>query len=176
DDRRLRLLIEVAKQLEELTLDGDVEGGGRLVGDQDRWFVGQAHGDHRPLPHAATELVGIVFKPRLRGGNPHLLEQLNGAAERYERLDHAVVCVQLGPEVLDLQDRGHRFCVGSRASRRPSPRKLNAISVKDSAIAGTRTICGAMRRAWKPSAAIARHDGVGGWTPRPRKLKKASKR
>src|SRR3989454_8734544 len=94
-----------------------------------------------------------------------------------DRLDHPVVGKELGFEVLDLQDRRrHRFCLGSRASRRPSPRKLNAISVNDSAMAGTRTTCGAMRMAWNPSAAIAPQDVVGGWTPRPRKLKKASKR
>ena len=35
---------------------------------------------------------------------------------------------------------------------------------------------GEIRRAWKPSAAIAPQEGVGGGTPRPRKLRKASKR
>src|SRR3989442_5683374 len=93
------------------------------------------------------------------------------------RLDHAVVGEELGFEVLDLQDRRrHRFCLGSSASRRPSPRKLKAISVRESAIGGARTMWGAMRSAWKPSAAMAPQEGVGGWTPRPRKLKKASNR
>src|SRR5204863_5812259 len=105
------------------------------------------------------------------------LTRMKVEAHTVDGLDHAVVGKELGFEVLDLQDRGcHRFCLGSSASRRPSPRKLNAISVKDSAMAGTRTMWGAIRRAWKPSAAIAPQDGVGGWTPRPRKLKKASKR
>src|ERR1700737_1206838 len=92
-------------------------------------------------------------------------------------LHHAVVGEELRLQVLDLQHRlAHRFCLGSRASRRPSPRKLNAISVKESAIAGARTMWGAIRMAWKPSAAIAPQEGGGGGTPRPRKLRKASKR
>src|SRR6184192_1382395 len=92
-------------------------------------------------------------------------------------LHHAVVGKELRLEVLDLEyGLAHRFCLGSSASRRPSPRKLNAISVSESAIAGASTMWGAMRSAWKPSAAMAPQEGVGGWTPRPRKLKKASNR
>src|SRR5438093_236678 len=41
DDGRLRLLVEVTKQLEDLGLDRHVQGGGRFVGDQDRWLVGR---------------------------------------------------------------------------------------------------------------------------------------
>src|SRR2546430_7231159 len=98
-------------------------------------------------------------------------------ADAIDRLHHAVVGEKLRLQVLDLEDvLAHRFCLGSRASRKPSPRKLNAISVSESAIAGASTMGGEMRMAWKPAAAIAPQDGVGGGTPRPRKLRKASKR
>src|SRR5438309_8970631 len=98
-------------------------------------------------------------------------------ADAIDRLHHAVVGEKLRLQVLDLEDGlAHRFCLGSRASRKPSPRKLNAISVSESAIAGASTMWGEMRMAWKPSAAMAPQEGVGGGTPRPRKLRKASKR
>ena len=38
----------VLSTLEDLGLDGDVEGRGRLVGDDDVGVVGDGHGDHRP--------------------------------------------------------------------------------------------------------------------------------
>src|SRR2546423_2577859 len=279
DDGGPGRLVQVSQQLQDLGLHGHVERGGRLIGNQDRGLVGQPHGDHAPLPHAAAELMGIVIHPGLGRRNAYLLEQLDRPGSRHltrhfavrhhglldlipnpehrveatqgvledhgdvfaadlpnlllgqlddvgspeedlttgdaprlldqakdresgdalaapglahdpqglpgleveadaiDRLDHTVVGEELGLEIFDLKDRcRHRFCLGSRASRNPSPRKLNAIRVSDSAIAGARTIWGAMRNAWKPSAAIAPHDGVGGWTPRPRKLRNASNR
>src|SRR5207244_5039301 len=88
-------------------------------------------------------------------------------ADTVDRPHHAVVGEKLRLQVLDLEDGlAHRFCLGSRASRKPSPRKLNAIRVSESAIAGASTMWGEMRMAWKPSAAIAPQDGVGGGTPR----------
>ena len=47
-------------------LDGDVERGRRLVGDQDVGLVGERHRDHHPLALAARELVRIGGEPRSR--------------------------------------------------------------------------------------------------------------
>src|SRR5258708_20933546 len=60
DDRRAQLSAEVAQQLDDRRLHGYVEGGGRLVGDQQGWLVGDAHRVHGALPHAARELVWVV--------------------------------------------------------------------------------------------------------------------
>ena len=46
-------------EVEDLGLDGDVEGGGGLVGDEQLRLAGQRHGDHHPLAQAAGELVGV---------------------------------------------------------------------------------------------------------------------
>ena len=40
-------------------LDGDVEGGGGFVGDDELGLEDEAHGDHDALLHAAGELVGV---------------------------------------------------------------------------------------------------------------------
>ena len=57
---------EVFEELEDLGLDGDVEGGGGLVGDEDAGLVGwpliyDGDGDEDALALASGELVGIVF-------------------------------------------------------------------------------------------------------------------
>ena len=56
------------KQLEDLRLHGDVERGGRLVGDQEIGLVGQRHGDHDALALAAGQLMRIAGEPRRRIG------------------------------------------------------------------------------------------------------------
>ena len=60
-DGRAHPALEVAHQLQDLRLDGDVERGGRLIGDQQLRIAGQRDGDHDPLAHAARKLVGICL-------------------------------------------------------------------------------------------------------------------
>src|SRR5512140_398555 len=64
--------------------------------------------------------------------------------------------------------------VTSRASRSPSPTKLNAITVRRIAAPGAVTRCGAMNRKCRPSPIIDPHDAAGGATPRPRKASPAA--
>ena len=49
--------VQVAHQLHDLVLHGHVERGGGLVGDHQRRPVGDRHGGHRALAHAAGEFV-----------------------------------------------------------------------------------------------------------------------
>ena len=51
--RQLARVGQFANQLQHLLLDGDVQRGGGLVGDQDIGFAGQRHGDHDALLLAA---------------------------------------------------------------------------------------------------------------------------
>ena len=53
----VHLVLQALQQLEDLRLDGDVERGGRLVGDQQVGLVGERHGDHDALALAARELM-----------------------------------------------------------------------------------------------------------------------
>ena len=62
-DRGVELALQPLDQLEDLRLHGHVERGRGLVGDQQLRVVGQRHGDHRALAHAAGELVR-VGRPR----------------------------------------------------------------------------------------------------------------
>ena len=76
--RHAEPLLEVLQQLDDLRLHGDVERGGRLVGDEQIGLVGERHGDHDALALAAGQLVRIAPKPRLRFGNADLGEHFEG--------------------------------------------------------------------------------------------------
>ncbi len=53
EDGHVLLLLQHLDELEDLRLDRHVEGGRRLVGDQQLGPAGQRHGDHDALAHAA---------------------------------------------------------------------------------------------------------------------------
>ena len=73
--RRLAALLQVADQLQDLRLRGDVERGGRLVGDQELRVERQRHRDHGALALAARQLMRIGFRRHLGIGNPHVRQQ-----------------------------------------------------------------------------------------------------
>ena len=54
-------LLDALEHVEHLRLDRHVERGGRLVGDEHVGVVGDRHRDHRPLAHAARELVRVLL-------------------------------------------------------------------------------------------------------------------
>ena len=57
--------LQVAQKGQDLRLDGDVERGGRLVGDQQVRVVGERHGDHHALALAARKFVRKGVEPFL---------------------------------------------------------------------------------------------------------------
>src|SRR5699024_19579 len=58
-DGGVDLLLELHQKIQDLRLDGHVQGGGGLVGDDEAGVTGQGDGDHHSLAHAAGELVGV---------------------------------------------------------------------------------------------------------------------
>ena len=62
-DGRPDLSVHVDHEVQHLGLDGYIEGGGRLIGDQEAGPAGQRHSNHNPLPHSSGELMGIVSEP-----------------------------------------------------------------------------------------------------------------
>ena len=68
--------LQLADELQDLRLHGDVERGGRLVGDQQLGVVGDGDGDHHALALAARELVRVLLEPRLGIGDADFLQQI----------------------------------------------------------------------------------------------------
>ena len=79
DDRGTHLGAQVAHQVEDLRLDGDIQRGGGFVRDQQVGLAGQRHGDHHALGHAAGKFVRVGFGAAFRLGDAHQFEHLDGA-------------------------------------------------------------------------------------------------
>ena len=66
DQAHVVLALQLREQVHDLGLHGDVERGGRLVGDDQVGLQGHRHGDHDALAHTAGELVRVVADPLAR--------------------------------------------------------------------------------------------------------------
>ena len=103
-DARVDAVAQVADQLEDLRLHGDVEGRRRLVGDQHRRIAGQCLGDHRPLPLATRQLVRVGVDAPFRIRDLDEVEQFDHPLARQLRRHRLVAAQHLG----DLEaDRVH---------------------------------------------------------------------
>ncbi len=74
--------LHLGEQLQDLRLHGDVEGRGRLVGDEQVRLVGERHGDHDALALPARELVRISAEAALRLADADEIEQFQAASAR----------------------------------------------------------------------------------------------
>ena len=79
DHGEAELLAQLVKQSDDLFLNGDVQGGGRLVRNDELRVAGQGHGDENALTLAARELVRVGLEGAL-GIQAHELEEFLGAA------------------------------------------------------------------------------------------------
>ncbi len=103
-DGHVQLGPEAAEEIENLGTDRDVERGRRLVRDQERWLAGQGHRDHRPLLHAAAELVWVVVHAAPCGWDSDDVEQLDGPFARRRVIQSAVSLEALSDLSADGQD------------------------------------------------------------------------
>jgi hypothetical protein len=62
EDGHTELIAEIAKEIENLGLDGDIKGGGGFIGNEEFGLAGQSHSDHGALLHSARKLVRIVVR------------------------------------------------------------------------------------------------------------------
>ncbi len=112
DDRHVHFFLQLADKLKYLRLNGHVERGGGLVGNEQGRLAREGHGDHDALAHPARKLVGVVAQAHFRGGDAHLTEEFRGFGQRRlagepqvpdERLRHLV------PHPDDRIEGGHGF-------------------------------------------------------------------
>ena len=67
-------LFQPVEQDQHLLLDGHIQGGGGLVGDEQTGLGSHHHGDHHPLPEAAGELKRVLLHQIPGVRDPHLLQ------------------------------------------------------------------------------------------------------
>ena len=111
-DGHAEAFLHVLQQIEDLRLDGHVERGGRLVGDDELGLAGQRHGDHDALAHAARELVRVIMHAAFRIGNLHQLQHLDCAGQRVFFRQALMAAQAFGDLLADRQhrvERGHRL-------------------------------------------------------------------
>ena len=110
--RHAEPLLQILQQRDDLRLHGDVERGGRLVGDQEIGLVGERHGDHHALALAAGKLMRITVEPAFRIADADLSEHLDDARARRLAGEAAVQQQNLADLLLDRMqriERGHRL-------------------------------------------------------------------
>ena len=108
----LRRLFSSARRLQDLRLHGHVEGGRRLVGDEEVGLVRERHGDHDALALAARELVRIGAEPALRVADADEREKFERARARRRVRQAAMQLEDLADLPLDRVERverGHRL-------------------------------------------------------------------
>ncbi|MNI68962.1 hypothetical protein D3C73_1246860 [compost metagenome] len=105
DDGGFRLPLKLLDQEQDLRLDGHIQRGCRLIGNQQLRVACQRNGNHDTLPHAARELMRILMKPTFRVGDPDLCEQLQRFASRLRPANFGMVGQALHDLLADLHGR-----------------------------------------------------------------------
>ena len=110
--RHAALALQLGQDIEDFSLNGDVERRGRFVGDQHVGVIEQGDGDHHPLAHAPGKLVRVLPHPPVCVGDRHTVEHLHAAPSRFRPVQAAVVGAQglhhLGADVEVGVEAGHR--------------------------------------------------------------------
>ena len=105
------LAAQAVQYRHDLGLGGDVQRGGRLVGQEQAGPGQQGRGDHDPLQHPAGHLMRVLLEPPGPVLDAHLGEHVHRAAARLRPRHLMVGAQRLGHEVPDAP---HRVDVGSR--------------------------------------------------------------
>ena len=104
-DGRAELVGELLDQLEDLGLDGHVERGRGLVGEDELGVAREGDRDHDALAHAARELERVVPEALLGPRDADLREQLDDAVARGRVREAHVLADRLGDLVADGEGR-----------------------------------------------------------------------
>ena len=137
------------EQRQDLRLDGDVERGGRLVGDQQVRLVGERHGDHHALALAARQLVRIGVEPLLglAAGRP-ARSSSSVRAPRRRRLE-PLCRISVSPICRSMVCSGLSEVIGSwKIMRDPVAADLRAASLVGADQLGAVEADAAARDAW----------------------------
>ena len=85
DQRHAGLLLDVLEQVEILGLDGDIEVGGGLVGNDQLGSAGKRDGADDALAHAAAHLMRDSSRMRIAGEGMRTARNSSSTRRRRER-------------------------------------------------------------------------------------------
>src|SRR5215813_9588942 len=71
DHRQTAALLDVLEQIKILRLNGHIQAGGRLIGNEQFGLTGNTNSAHNTLTHTAAHLVWILTEAYLRRGNTY---------------------------------------------------------------------------------------------------------
>ena len=122
------LVFQLPKEVEDLRLDGDVERSGRLVGDQQLRSARERNRNHRALPHATGEVMGIIVETLGRRGNVQAVTTIpqggtgdvkyhHGAQGSYQLPDGSSILVNLESNPSHLEYVGPVVTGATRAAQ-----------------------------------------------------------
>ena len=80
--RHAHLGAQLAQQVQNLRLNGHVQSGGGLVGNEQARLVGEGHRDHHPLALASRQFMRIGAQPPLGVPQAHPAQQVQRAQAR----------------------------------------------------------------------------------------------
>ena len=110
-DGGIDLILQAAKQVQDLGLDGHVQSRGGLIGDDQAGIAGQSHSDHDTLAHTAGQLVRKHLVDALAVGDTGHLQQMDGAG--LDVLGGLAFTVVQGNDLIQLgADAKHRVQAG----------------------------------------------------------------
>ena len=105
------LALQVLEQGQDLCLDGDVQRGGRLVGDEEVRLGRQRHRDHDPLLLAAGQPERVLVDAAFGFGDAHAAQPVHRLLARGRAAQRRVGLDRLDDLVADLH---HRIQAGPR--------------------------------------------------------------
>lgn len=117
-------LTDPVEQCQDLGLHGDIERGGRFIGDQQIGLVGQRQRDRNTLLLPAGELMRKVIDAALWIRNLHLLEEFDCAGASITGCDCAMCAnrfFDLPSDTTDGIERALRFLENQRDCGAPQP-------------------------------------------------------
>ena len=126
DDGHTELSLQVGDELDDLRLDGDVQGGRRFVRNEQSRSADDGHRDHDSLPLTARELVWIVGEAALCVRDADHRQRLDGLPAGVGPCNLLVPPQRLGQLFADREHRveaGHRVLENHRDVL--SSRRLN---------------------------------------------------
>ena len=103
--RHAQFILQVLEQFEDLRLNGDIKGRGRLIGNQEFRLVGKGHGDHHTLTLATGKFMRQGLKARRRVGNTDKFKQFKNTRTRLGTAQALVEQQHLADLLFDIVQR-----------------------------------------------------------------------